>query len=584
MAEISLPTPQELVELVGDFTRKRIEGKSFPGAAFVMVKDGDIYCAQKFGHANLESNNIVSAEETIFHIASVSKTLTATAVMQLNDRGKFRFDDPIGKYVQLKTLKPPYGEITIANILHHNAGFDERLIGVSTEHIDQWRTLGEYLNSRMPPQVLPPGIFRFYSNHGYALLGHLVETLSGLPFDQYITESILNPLGMDSSTFSHISELTDNHAVGYTRKNNQYIPHGVDYAYIVPAGSFKTTVTDMARFMIAHLNGGVYDGRRILEEATVQKMHTSVFRLHPQMPGQAYGFAESFYRGQRMLTHNGMMRGFGSVLYLIPEHNLGFFLVANRYSGSVTSGFPRWLLDRLIPKPEHIRTQIDQNPGNYQAQKASFRHHRYSRSTIEKFMSLQNEIDVPYMDDGTSDEGVALLQKIGNKRTAFKKNAKGRVTHMFRAGVGTTEVYEVIPWYEKRKFLIGMGGGLIGTIIIGLLLSFLPGLDLPNYFLPALWATTTLNLFFLVGLGLAAKDIITDYWDLAYGLPVRLRMLLILPILTAFLTLLMLGFTLSGWIDGSGTPLVMIYYTLMSLANAGLTWMFHHWNLLGFRY
>src|SRR3989454_2828814 len=261
--------PQELEAFLDPFFAEQMEKLHIPGAVFLLVKDGEIFFTKGYGFANLEKKTPVVPDKTLFRVASISKLFTATAVMQLSEQGLLKLDDDVNKYLTLFQLEANYPQpVTVVNLLTHTGGFDDRFIGMAARSVSEVVSLGPYLAARMPPRVLPPGEVSSYSNHGMALAGYLVEVISGVPFARYIDENILQPLGMRRSSFLLPPHLAPDLAVGYIYKDDASQPVPFDYLNKVgPAGSLNATATDIAPFMIAHLQDGRYGETRILQEA-----------------------------------------------------------------------------------------------------------------------------------------------------------------------------------------------------------------------------------------------------------------------------------------------------------------------------
>jgi CubicO group peptidase (beta-lactamase class C family) len=316
-----------------------------------MVKDGGVFFMKGYGYSDLEDEIPADPQTTVFRIGSTSKLFTATAVMQLVEEGKIDLDANINRYLERFQIPDAYPQpVTTAHLLTHTGGFDERVIGSFARTPSEVRPLGEYLAEHMPARVMPPGQVTSYSNHGLALAGYIVETISCLPFEEYVAEEILEPLGMAHSSFAQPlpPALAADMAIPY--------PQGVEpgpmlYTLIAPAGMLSTTTDDMARFLIAHLQDGRYGDTRILEEEAAQLMHRRHFANQPDIPGWAYGFTERTENGQRVLDHGGAdPTGYGSMAVLLPEQNLGFFAVINsRFRDELLMELSKALLDHYYP-------------------------------------------------------------------------------------------------------------------------------------------------------------------------------------------------------------------------------------------
>lgn len=174
-----------------------------------------------------------------------------------------------------------------------------------------------------------PGEEFVYSNHGYALAAYVVEEVSGTSFDQYVLENILQPLGMENSKYLMSPPLPEELAFGYAYVDGEQIPQPVDYDSDYPGGSLISTTADMARFMLAHLQDGCYQGVCILQPITIAMMHHRQAETPYENQAVTFGFTEGLNNKQLLLGHSGAIRGFGNPLVLIPEHNLGYFFSFN---------------------------------------------------------------------------------------------------------------------------------------------------------------------------------------------------------------------------------------------------------------
>jgi CubicO group peptidase (beta-lactamase class C family) len=301
-----------------------------PGAAVSVVAAGRQVFAGGYGIADIDTGRPVAADSTTFPTDSVSKLFTGTAVMQLVERGVLDLDRDVNDYLSTFEIPDTFpGEpITLAHLLTHTAGFEER--NVETEG-DTWRPLGEYLAANQPERVRPPGVLPAYSNFGIALAGYIVEVQAGVAFESYIDEHIAAPLGMAQTTFDQSG--TNPARAALTRT---YQPDGdgnvavaSKYLYLAPAGAGVATVTDMSRFMLAHLHDGRFEDARILEPATAVEMHRQQFATDPRLPGMSYAFYNSVFNGHRAISHSGDGAGSHTLLTLFPEHDTGIYVAMN---------------------------------------------------------------------------------------------------------------------------------------------------------------------------------------------------------------------------------------------------------------
>ncbi len=324
---------KELETFLDKFFAEQMPKYKVPGAVFVMVKDGKVFFAKGFGHADVEKKMPVDPDKTLFRAYSISKSFTATAVMQLVEQGKVKLDEDVNKYLKRFKIKDDFTEpITLADLLTHRAGFTDTAVETQLA-IGKYRVLdlGEYLKRNLPPRSRVPGKFE-YSNFGSALAGLVVEEVSGEPFAEYIEKHILKPLGMRRSTFLLPSQLpaqrASNFAASYAIENGVSRRMKFDEGdfSVAPAANLLTTGNDMARFMIAHLQNGQYKNTRILSEASAKQMHEP-WLSDDSTKDFGYGFFWRSEKGQRVMFHaGGYQLSNVNLMQLIPEHNTGFFL------------------------------------------------------------------------------------------------------------------------------------------------------------------------------------------------------------------------------------------------------------------
>jgi CubicO group peptidase (beta-lactamase class C family) len=262
-------------------------------------------------------------------IGSVSKTFVATAVMQLVEAGKVDLHTDVNEYLTSFQLEDTYRQpVTLAHLLTHTAGFQDPPYVSNTDPL-LVEPLGEHLAAHMPPRSKRPGKTFVYSNYGYALAGLIVQEVSGIAFDQYVADNIFQPLGMTRSQYLVLPPIPENMATGYFYEYGVQVPQPMDYDNDYPGGSIVTTAEDMARFMLAHLQGGCLRDACILQPVTVAEMHQRQVKASRTGQSQTYGFIEGVINEVRMVGHGGAIRGFAASLNLLLEHDLGVFFALN---------------------------------------------------------------------------------------------------------------------------------------------------------------------------------------------------------------------------------------------------------------
>ncbi|HYF76576.1 MAG TPA: serine hydrolase domain-containing protein [Symbiobacteriaceae bacterium] len=270
--------PAEVEAFLDPIFAKHLAEYQIPGAVFLLVKDGRILFTKGYGLANVEKGTPVVPDRSLFAIGSVTKLFTATAVMQLAEQGKLDLHADINQYLKAFQIPATFPEpITATHLLTHTSGFDEKVFGMAVRSSADLEPLGQYLARELPRRVRPPGQQSQYSNHGMGLAGHLVEAVSGRSYNQYISDEILKPLGMNHSTMEMPAELADDIVPVNGYVGDPPVRQPDWFLNIGPAGDLKATATDMAAFMIAHLQNGDYQGKRIFRDETARTMHALQF-------------------------------------------------------------------------------------------------------------------------------------------------------------------------------------------------------------------------------------------------------------------------------------------------------------------
>jgi CubicO group peptidase (beta-lactamase class C family) len=351
------PSPADLPALeqfLDQTISVQLDELTIPGAAVAVVVDGQLLLVKGYGLADQEQYRPVEGERTLFRTGSAAKPITWTAVMQLVEGGRLDLHADVNQYLDF-TIPATFAEpITLAHLMTHTPGFEdvgEALFVLSPEKM---MSLRQYLTELLPARVFPPGTVQAYSNYGTALAGYIVERVAGEPFADYVENHIFAPLEMNRSTLRQPvpPELAGDLAVGYGTGEYRYLRGGFIYMPPYPAGSMSTTVADMGRFLIAHLQDGRYGETTILQPATVQEMHRRQFTPDPRLDGMGYGFMLQQVNGHDVVFHRGSAFQFNAGLYLLPAENVGLYVVYNGL-GALEAPAQLWqaFMDRFYPAP-----------------------------------------------------------------------------------------------------------------------------------------------------------------------------------------------------------------------------------------
>jgi CubicO group peptidase (beta-lactamase class C family) len=301
-----------------------------PGVVVTVVKDGQILTARGFGYADVEKRTPVDPERTLFRPGSVSKLVTWTAAMQLVEQGKLDLDRDINGYLDFKI--PDYGgkPVTLRQLMTHTAGFEEAVKDIIFTDPGHLLPLGEYLKRWTPTRVYEPGTTPAYSNWATALTGYLVERVSGESIDDYVDKHIFAPLGMTNSTTRQPlpAALAGQMASGYKPGQDAGKFEIVGPA---PAGSLSASGTDMAKFMIAHLD----KGKGLLSPEVAAEMQNAPLdkfnpvSLLPPLNRMRLGFFETNINGREVIGHLGDTEFFHTSLHLFMNEGVGIYFSFN---------------------------------------------------------------------------------------------------------------------------------------------------------------------------------------------------------------------------------------------------------------
>ena len=605
----AFPNQGEISDFFDGFFAREMVRWHIPGAAFVLVKDGKVVFSKGYGYADLAKRVPVVPEQTVFRVASISKVFTAAAALQLVERGKLDLRANVNQYLTRFTVDDPYPQpVTLAELLTHSAGLDASVIGIAARSPSRVVPLGTFLARQMPPVMMPPGKIYSYSSFGVSLVGYLVQKISGDPFDAYVEKNILQPLDMRDSGFQLTPDLAAHLATGYEYHRGIYVRQPIDYFNIGPAAGLYSTAADMSHFLIAQMDGGEYDGARILSEKSISEMHARQFTEDPRLAGRTFGFYERFVNGRRAIGHGGNIRGFASLLMMVPKEHVGFFLVFNRDESRFEEDFIQSFFDRFYP--------VANNPGpagalrlsaaELQKFTGSYRSNPYSRRTFEKLITLYWQFRITANSDGSlefhyphkfrpPERWTALapdyfLSSGGQGHAAFDLDGGGNVVHLFT----DRDSYEKIPWYGTASFQVALVKALMLILLSGCVLWPVGGLVRRVRKRPSVqttagrWAGWTvaalglLNVFFIVEM----LHLLTrmDDWDFVYGVPASIKALLWIPIVTTVLTALVVWFAVRAWKGRLWSMWGRLHYSLTAAAGLAFVWFFAYWNLLGFHY
>jgi len=350
------PRVESVLDLLEIWMEAQVAYEDLPGVSMGIVVDQDLIWSQGFGYADIESGK-PATPETIYSICSISKLFTSISVMQLRDQGKLDLDDSVGEilpWFDIENTFPEGPAISVRRILTHSAGLPREAGYPYWTGPEYAFPTHEQVVERLSDQetLYPSAEYFQYSNLGLTLAGEIVAQISGQPYDEYVQQSILGPLGLESTN----PEIPDNErgarlATGYTSKlrdgSRKVVP---DYLVrgIAPAAGFTSTVEDLARFAAWQFRLLGEGGDEVLSANTLKEMQ----RVHWIDPDwettRGLGFSVSRRDDKTFVGHGGSCPGYRTQLLMSPKDKIAVIFMTNG-QGTSTGTYTNGTFDAIAP-------------------------------------------------------------------------------------------------------------------------------------------------------------------------------------------------------------------------------------------
>lgn len=326
------------------------------GAAAAIVHHDAVLVSDGLGVRDTDSGTAAD-QDTLFAIGSSTKAFTALSIAQLHEAGLLDWDKPVQHDLPDFALYDPAvgAQATPRDLATHRVGLPRHEFSWYKAPLSRAELVArlKYLELSRPFRTT----FQ-YQNMMYVTLGHLVERLTGNPWEAHVTDRILAPLGMSRTNLSvAVAEADPNHARPYSTRDGQRIPVPfADIDAMAPAGAINSSARDLAQWMRLHLNGGAVDGAQIASEASIRMMHTPqmVMAAEPDIdhqilaPAYGLGWFTGVYRGHRVVHHGGNIDGFTALVLLVPDESLGVAIVCNQEISPMPAAAAYAVVDRVL--------------------------------------------------------------------------------------------------------------------------------------------------------------------------------------------------------------------------------------------
>lgn len=322
---------------------------SIPGLAVAVIEKENIVYAQSFGVQHL-GDAVPLRNDALFRIASISKSFSATAIMQLVEAKKISLDDDVSRLLGFSVLNPAYPQqvITVKMLLSHTSSINDSQGYFTLDVIDPAKNkdAAKCYNSYAPGQDYQ------YCNLNFNLAGTIIERVSGERFDQYIYRHIIQPLGivggfnvneLDSNRFVTLYEF-DADSNQLTAAPNAYHPRreqisnytfGYSTPVFSPAGGMKISATDLAKYMAMHMCFGKYKGTRIISKKSAKAIQSPVSQHY----GLAIETTDKLIPGETMKGHTGGAYGLSSMMFFQPKKKFGIVAISSGSKAVYQNGY-----------------------------------------------------------------------------------------------------------------------------------------------------------------------------------------------------------------------------------------------------
>jgi CubicO group peptidase (beta-lactamase class C family) len=323
LAYAQQPLPTDKIKLIEAAVAAEMSRQNIAGISVAVVTDNQLRWSNGYGFADLE-NYVPAKAATVYRLASISKSITAVAVMQLAERGRLDLDAPVQKYC------PAFPEkqwpVTVRHLLGHQSG------------IRHYQSIEEFGNTRRyegvvaglemfknDPLLHEPGVKYTYTTFGYSVLGCAIEGASGQKFPDFVRENILKPAALDRMRIDDINEIIYNRAQGYRRTRTGELRNSdiADNSYKLPGGGFVSTVEDLAKFAVA------VQANTLLKKETAAQMFTNQRTRDGKETDYGLGWSVQVRNNQKIVGHSGAQQRVSTYLHLIPERNFAVVLMVN---------------------------------------------------------------------------------------------------------------------------------------------------------------------------------------------------------------------------------------------------------------
>lgn len=570
-------TPETAREFVDTRVAELLEEHGAPGVAVTVVAGGEQIASASHGYADLAEQTPMDHTVHTLPTGSVSKSFTAAAALLLAEDGEIDLHEDVNTYLP-EAARLPMDGVTMHHLLTHTAGFADVLDFPSAGDTSRHLTLEEVYRTLKPEALYEPGRFTAYSNHGNGLAGYIVQEVSGLPFEEYVAQNLFEPLGMERSAFLQIYDARESYEVPTFHLPDGSVAGDLHVSQ-APAGASLASTDDMARFMLALLDGGEVDGERVLPAGVAEQMLAGQHETHPEAPAVGYGTYQWRGGDSPVIGHAGDLTGMHTAYTLIPGIDAGMFVAVN--GDDSVAGNP--LMDlRMTVTQEFADTFDPQTPptgeadtgADLSAYTGTYVSSRRAAGGPGQIVSLFDNMIVRDAGDGTLSVSGAMAMDdrwlpLGGGRVAAE-NGEDRLSFLEEDGevVALATDANATQVYERTTLLtspithgVVAAAGLL--VLFTAFVQFRRARDRFTVLARVLASLTALSCFVAVGLivyGLLDSQTL-EQWIFTESLALTLPLAVAVPLTAATAAV-----AVTAWVRGWLRPAGRIHLSLVVLA------------------
>ncbi len=417
-----------LADSVDYYVRSQMAERHVPGAAIAVMQNGRIVKMKGYGFASIEFNAPVT-KDTVFEIGSVTKQMTAAAIMLLIEDGKVSLDENISRY--LPGTPDAWKDVTVRNLLTHSSGI-KSYTSLDGFELSKRLKVGDFIKQLAPYQLeFAPGERNIYSNSAFNLLAFIIEARSGMPYIEFMRSRIFRPLGMGHTTDRDPQFIVKNRANGYEWENDHIAGRDASLTDLTGAGSIVSTIEDMAKWDAA-LRGKTF----LSPSSRAEIWKHFIFNNGKESP-YGFGWRISEIRGHKLISHTGQTAGFASANFRYVDQDTAVIVLTNNgesgLGGLIATGVAKLYIPSMSLRA--MKTIVDAEPG---------RTEKVLRALTERLANKPDaELMTPQLVQSLSNqrarqanERIASFGSVKSFILVGEENTDGKKTYLYRTDSG----------------------------------------------------------------------------------------------------------------------------------------------------